>query len=487
MFKIPVVVVLGHIDHGKSSLLEAIKKEFRITKKESGGITQHMGAYEVETQGKKITFIDTPGHEAFSGMRARGASVADIAILVIAADDGVKPQTREAISAIKKAEIPMVVCLNKMDKPTADPQRVKSQLQKENVLVEDFGGDVPVVEVSAKTGKGINDLLEIINLLWEMSAEKERKKEDTATKGFVIESYLDSLRGPTATLILESGELKTGDIVGSSSTVGKIKTLEDFQGNPKKIVFPGEPAVITGIEEVPGLGEIFKKFNSIEEAQSHLEKKENLSFEAAPTKEGLNIILKTDARGTLEVIEKILKDLEKEGEKVNIIKGEVGEVNFSDIKLSEDLDAQIISFRSKVPLQVKNLAQQRNINILSFEIVYDLIDNVRKLVDQKKKKAEKKREEAGRVKITDCFKTQSKKGKYQQIIGGQVIDGVIKKGEVEIERQEKIIGKGRVLEIQKERKKIEKGDVGQQIGISYEGNVKVKEGDILITYQYVVS
>ena len=191
--KIPVVVILGHIDHGKSSLLEAIKKEFRITERESGGITQHIGAYEVEAKGKKITFIDTPGHEAFSEIRERGASVADIAVLVIAADDGVKPQTKEAILEIRKADIPMVVCLNKMDKPTADPQRVKSQLQKEGVLVEDFGGDVPVVEVSAKTGKGINDLLEMINLLWEMSGKKN-EKENSETKGFVIESYLDSLR-----------------------------------------------------------------------------------------------------------------------------------------------------------------------------------------------------------------------------------------------------------------------------------------------------
>jgi len=176
MLKIPVVVVLCHIDHGKSSLLEAIKKGFRITEKEAGGITQHIGAYEVETKGKKITFIDTPGHEAFSEMRTRGAKVADIAILVVAADEGVKPQTREAISEIKKAKIPIIVCLNKIDKPNADPQKVKNQLQKEGVLVEEYGGDVPVVETSAKTGQGINELLEMINLLWEMSEKKKRKR-----------------------------------------------------------------------------------------------------------------------------------------------------------------------------------------------------------------------------------------------------------------------------------------------------------------------
>lgn len=482
--KIPVVVILGHIDHGKSSLLEAIKKEFRITERESGGITQHIGAYEVEAKGKKITFIDTPGHEAFSEIRERGASVADIAVLVIAADDGVKPQTKEAILEIRKADIPMVVCLNKMDKPTADPQRVKSQLQKEGVLVEDFGGDVPVVEVSAKTGKGINDLLEMINLLWEMSGKKN-EKENSETKGFVIESYLDALRGPTATLILESGELKKGDIIGSSSTYGKIKTLEDFQGNFKERALPGEVAVVTGIEEVPGLGEVFQKFDLFEEAQSRLVEKENLKFEASPIKDGLNIILKTDARGTLEVIEKILRNLTKEGEKVNIVKGEVGEINFSDLKLAEDLGAQIISFRAKTPSQVKNLAQQKNISILNFEIVYDLIDNIRKLLVEKKQKREKKREEVGKIKITDCFKTQSKKGKYQQIVGGEVINGIIKKGEVEIERDNQIIGKGKITEIQKERKKIGEGEMGQQIGISYEGSTKIKEGDILIAYQYV--
>jgi len=294
------------------------------------------------------------------------------------------------------------------------------------------------------------------------------------------------LRGPTATLILETGELKKGNIIGSSSTFGKIKTLEGFQGKPRDKAFPGEPVIVTGLEEVPSLGETFKTFNSLEEAQAYLEKKPFFTIQSAPVKDTLNIILKTDVKGTLEVIEKILKNLSEEGQKVNIIKGEVGEVNFSDVKLAEDLGAQIISFRAKISPQVKTIAQQKNIKILSFEIVYDLIDNIRKLMREKIAKRAKVREQSGKMKISACFKTQSKKGKkYQQIVGGEVIDGIIKNGEVEIERNNQIIGKGKIIEIQKDRKKIGEGKFGEEIGISYEGNTKIKEGDILISYQYV--
>ena len=483
MKKIPVVVVLGHIDHGKSTLLEAIKKEFKITEKEAGGITQHIGAYKVDHQGKKITFIDTPGHEAFSEMRSRGAKIADVAILIVAADEGIKPQTKEAIEIIKKTNIPMVIALNKIDKQNADPQKVKSELQKENVLVEEFGGDVPAVETSAKTGQGINELLEIINLLWEMSAKES--EVEAFPQAFVIESYLDALRGPTVTLILEKGKIKTGDIIGSSSTFGRIKTLEDFQLKPTKEALPGDPVIITGLEEVPALGESFQKFSSLEEANANIKISPPLVFESIPeTEKALNVILKADVKGTLEVIEKIFRDLTQEGKKINIIRAEVGEVNFSDLKSAETTSSKIISFRAKVSSQIGDSAKQKNIDILSSDIIYDLVDGVRKLMEKEKVQKKKVREEIGKIKVLVVFKTQSQKRKnYRQIVGGKVIEGEVKKGDLEVEREK---GKsGKIIELQEQKKKIEMAKTGKEVGILYEGDVKIKEGDILIIYEYV--
>ena len=246
MTRPPIVVVLGHIDHGKTSLLRSIRKLEFTPEKPGGFITQHVGAYEVEFKGKKITFIDTPGHEAFSAMRARGAKVADIAILVVAADEGVQTQTKEAISYIKKAQIPLIVAINKIDKPTANPEKVKRQLSKENVLVESLGGKIPAVEVSAKTSKRIEDLLELILLVAEM--ENLQADVSKSAQGVVIESYLDNQRGPTATLLLRDGVLRLGDIVATSSTFGKIKILENFQGKPIKEAFPSMPVVCLGFE-----------------------------------------------------------------------------------------------------------------------------------------------------------------------------------------------------------------------------------------------
>ena len=483
MKKTPVVVILGHIDHGKSSLLEAIRKEFKITEKEAGGITQHIGAYKVDYQGKKITFIDTPGHEAFSEMRSRGAKIADIAILIVAADEGVKPQTKEAIEVVKNANIPMIVALNKIDKQNADIPKTKGELQKENVLVEEFGGDVPAVEISAKTGQGINELLEMVNLLWEMSGKEADIK--ASPRAFVIESYLDPLRGSTVTLILEEGEIKVGDIIGSSSAFGKIKTLEDFQLEPIKKTLPGDPVIITGFEEVPTLGENFQKFDSLEKARANIKISPPLVLEPIPESEkALNIILKADVKGTLEVVEKIFGNLSQDGKKINIIKAEVGEINFSDLKSAEATSSKIISFRAKVPSKIESVAHQKNIYILSSDIIYDLIDGVRKLIEEEKVQKEKIRKEIGKIKVLVVFKTQSRKRKnYRQIVGGKVIEGEVKRGDLEIEREK---GKpGKIIELQEKKKKIEMAKGGQEVGILYEGDVKIKEGDTLIVYEYV--
>jgi len=474
----PVVVVLGHVDHGKSSVLEAIK-DLKITEKESGGITQHIGAYEIEHQGKKITFIDTPGHEAFSAMRSRGARVADVAILVVAAEEGVKEQTKEAISHIKKAQIPMIVALNKMDKPEANSEKVKRELATENISVESMGGKIPSVEVSAKTGQGVTDLLELILLV----AEIEDLKADISkpAQGVIIESYLDTLRGPTATLILQEGVLKKGDILGTPSTFGKIKILEGFQGNSIEKVSPSMPAIVIGFENVPVIGENFKNFGSIEEAEEDIKPlgagtPEVLLIE--PDKKILNLVLKTDVLGSLEAIEGVLKNLPQEKAILRIIKKEVGEINESDVKLAKGAKAGIVGFRVKTNAIIKNLASREKIKIKIFEVIYELVQAVREALE-KMIEPEVVRIDLGKVKILAIFLTE----KNRQIIGGKVVEGLTKKGSsVEIYRNEEKLGKGKIISLQRDKKDAQELTKGSECGILYEGNIQVEEGDILLVY-----
>lgn len=480
----PVVVVLGHVDHGKSSLLETIK-DLKIIEKESGGITQHIGAYEVEEKGKKITFIDTPGHEAFSAMRSRGAKLADIAILVIAADEGAKLQTKEAIAHIKGAKLPMIVAINKMDKPGADPEKIKRELAKQEVLVESMGGKVPCLETSAQTGKGISELLEMILLV----AEMEDLKADISkpAEGVVIESYLDAQRGPTATLILQNGTLKKDDILGTSSTVGKIKIMEDFQGEPIDKALPSMPVIVLGFENVPRLGEEFKAFDNIEEAKKKIvpkefpkelsssKRKELSSLEGAKL---LNLILKVDVLGSLEAIEQVLKDIPQEEVVINILKAGVGEINDSDVKLAKSSGAKLIGFRVKANQIAQKLALREKIKILSFEVIYELAQTVREFLERSLA-PEEKRIDLGRVKVLAIFRTE----KNRQIIGGKVIEGELKQGaKLEIYRNEQKVGSGKIIELQREKKKVGQVSKGQECGILYEGDVKIEEGDILWAY-----
>ncbi len=473
----PVVVVLGHVDHGKSSILEAIK-DLKITAKESGGITQHIGAYEIEHQNKKITFIDTPGHEAFSAIRSRGAKVADIAVLVVAADEGVKTQTIEAISHAKKAQIPIIVAINKIDKPGANPEKVKRELANQDILVELIGGKIPSVEVSAKTGKGINDLLELILLV----AEMENLKADISksAEGVIIESYLDALRGPTATLILQNGILRKRDILGTTSACGKIKILEDFQGESIEEVLPSMPSIIIGFESVPGIGENFKTFATLDEAKKNIKIISGTSsevFSINPDKKVLNLILKADVLGSLEAIKGVLEVLPQEKVILRIVKGEVGDMNESDIKLAKGGNAAIVGFRVKVSSVAKNLAIREKIKIKTFDVIYELIQAVRQALE-KMIEPETVRTDLGKVKILVVFRTE----KNRQIIGGKIIEGKIKKGAVDVYRNEEKIGKGKIIELQRDKKDIEEILKGSECGMLYEGNIKVEEGDILVAY-----
>lgn len=472
------MVVLGHVDSGKTSILDTIRKT-QVAEKESGGITQHVGAYEIEKDDKKITFIDTPGHEAFFAMRSRGAKVADLAILVIDASQGVQAQTKEAIEHIKKAGISQVVAINKIDLPQADPERAKRDLTREGLLVEEMGGKIPSIEVSAKTGQGISDLLELILLV----AEMENLKTDLqkSAEGVVIESYLDSQRGPTTTLILNQGKLRIGQIVGTPSAFGKIKTLEDFRSAPILEVLPSQPAIVLGFEEVPRVGEKFKVFSNIEEARANLKIGEKKVSEVISIEEGqkiLNLILKADVLGSLEAIEEVLKNLPQEKVILRILKAEVGEITESDIKLALQAKAKILGFRTKINPIAKNLAEREKIKIRQFEVIYDLVEWVR-ISLEKLVEPESVRTDLGKIKILALFLTE----KNRQVVGGKVIEGEVKKGaQIEVMRGEEIIGKGKLVNLQRDKKDIEQVSKGQECGLLFEGETKIEEGDILLIY-----
>jgi translation initiation factor IF-2 len=485
----PVVVILGHVDHGKTTLLNTIRQIEFSGEKPGGVITQHIGAFEIEVaetspgsvkEGRKITFIDTPGHEAFSAMRSRGAKVADIAILVVDASQSVQAQTKEAISHIKKAGIPLIVAINKIDLPQANPEKVKRDLAKEDILVEELGGKIPSVEVSAKTGQGIPELLELILLVAEMEGLKADLQKPA--QGVVIESYLDSQRGPTATLILNQGKLIPGQIIATPSTFGKIKSIEDFQGNSISQALPSQPVIILGFGDVPRVGEEFKVFSDLAEVQNYIrspEKKVPEVLEVSTEQKVLNLILKTDVLGSAEAIEEVLKKLPQEEVILRILKAEVGEITESDIKLAIQAKAKILGFRVKINPVARALSEREKVKIMQFDVIYDLVEGVRKYME-KMLEPEKARIDLGKVKVLVDFWSE----KNRQIVGGRVIEGEVKKGTlIEILREEAIVGRGRMINLQKNKKDIEKASQGEEIGILYEGEKKIEKGDILVIYQ----
>ena len=478
----PVVVVLGHVDHGKTSILDFIRKS-RVAEKESGGITQHIGAYQIEHQGKTITFLDTPGHEAFSAMRSRGVKVADIAILVVAAEEGAKPQTKEAINHIKKAGVPFIVALNKIDKKEAQPDKVKQELIKYDVNVESLGGDVPSVNVSAKTGQGIDELLEMINLV----AEMEELKADfgQSASGVVIESRQDAKRGPTATILIKEGTLKTKDIVGTDSVVGKVRGMEDFQGQPIKKAGPSTPAVVIGFETAPQVGEKFFAFENMEQARARVSKKtakrkgEAETQVIEPGKKILNLVLKADVQGSLEALKEALKIIPDEEAVIRFLKSEIGDINESDIKLAESANAKIAGFRVKIEPGLKQIAEQKKVRIMTFDIIYELVQGVRESLSRLLE-PEVVRNTIGRLKVLALFHVE----KNRQIIGGRVSQGKVSKGcLIEIIRNEQKIGKGRLIQLQRNKKDADEILKDQECGVMIDSPVKVEKGDTLEFYK----
>ena len=489
----PVVVVLGHVDHGKTSILDKIRQT-KVTEKEAGGITQHVGAYQAEHQGKTITFLDTPGHEAFSAIRSRGAKGADIAILVVAAGEGVKPQTKEAIQIIKEADIPFVVAINKIDSASANVQNAKQMLAENEVLVEGYGGKIPVVELSAKTGVGIDSLLEVILLLAEMEELKARPKGQA--EGIVIEAHLDSKRGIRVTLLVFEGELMLSHWIAAGTATGKIKSMEDFNATQIKVAIPSQPAVVFGWNQAPKVGEEFKSFTIQKDAESHAISKAGSDPVALFLKEigsdksnikTVNFIIKADTQGALEAIEQAMKAIHSEEVEYRVIGHGVGRINDGDVKNAIAGSAFIVGFNVPIDGSALNLAERNGVKIEEFKIIYELIEKIRSVMSDHLD-PEVKRTDLGRIKILALFKKEVR----SQVVGGKVTKGKAVRGAlVEIVRNGKILMLGRLGQLQHNKADVAEVSEGLECGIRFDLlkdtkqtiPVFIKEGDALEIYE----
>lgn len=492
----PVVVVLGHVDHGKTKLLDTIRKT-KVAEKESGGITQHVGAYQVDVGGKSITFLDTPGHEAFSAIRSRGARIADIAILVVAADESVKPQTKEAIKIIEAEEIPLIVAINKIDKEGANSQKVKQDLAAENILVEDWGGKVPSMEISAKDNRNISELLDMILLV----AELEELKEDTNSpaSGVIIESRLDKRRGYLASMLIQKGIVKLGDWIVAGTVIGKIKSMEDFAGSPITEACPSQPVLISGWPSAPDVGKIFAVAGSKDDALRISEDNVDLTplflFAKEPMSEPeisdqtskkkiLNLVLKADFSGSLEAVDSTLKTIKSEEVGYRVIRYDIGNITEADVKTAMHANGQIIGFRVSIEESAKKIADKENIKISSFEVIYDLVEYIRKAMSGLLE-PEIEKTLLGKLKVLAVFKKDAR----SQIIGGKVISGKITRGSmVDVTRNGAKMALGKLGQLQQNKIDSQEVKEGQEAGVRFDPlpnqpSQDIKEGDILDVYE----
>ena len=488
----PIVAVMGHVDHGKTSLLDAFRKT-NVVSGEAGGITQSIGAYQIEFNGEKITFIDTPGHAAFTQMRARGAKATDIAILVVAADDGIMPQTVEAINHIKAAGVPMIVAINKMDKPEANPDRIKQQLAENNILPEEWGGDAICVPCSAKTGMGLDELKQTILLVAEMQELKANPNKMAVA--VVIEAKLDKNRGPVANIIVQNGTLHVGDSIISGLTYGKVRAMVDDHGKPVKFAEPSKPVAILGLNEVPSSGDEVYAVEETLSKQVIQERIDKLKKERAKQSSGvtldtfmnrvqegalknLNIVLKADTMGSVEALKNALLAIRNEEAKVNIVHSGTGAVTESDVSLAQTTSAIIIDFNQKTSARVKNIADSAKIEIKEYNIIYDVVDDVTNAINGMLSiKYEEKY--IGSAEIRMVFKL-STAGK---VAGSYVKDGkVVRNAIAKVMRGNEEIGSTTVdsLKIVKD----EKAEVakGFECGIKLHDNIDFKEGDTIDFY-----
>ena len=488
----PVIVVMGHVDHGKTKLLDAIR-ETDVVATEAGGITQHIGAYQVERHNQMITFIDTPGHEAFTVMRSRGAQVADIAILVVAADDGVQPQTREAISIIKSAGIPMVVAINKIDKPEANIEKVKRELSELNLLTEDWGGTVQMVPISAKQGKNIDDLLDAVLLVYEVEKENIRANPNRAGIGTIIESHVDKGRGPVATVLIQSGTLKVGDTLGvRGANYGRVRSMRDYKSDEIASAGPSVPVQVLGWKVAPVVGDIMevasaatleKKAKSKMKSSSMKEMTSVLHAATADEEEGgkkiLNIILKADVLGSVEAIMGLFDRIKDEAVGVRVVSKALGNVTEADVIRAAGTGAVVIGFHVNVPPAVQEAAREKRVEILTYDIIYKMFeDTVARL--QSLMADDVEIEEVGRMEVLAFFK----KLPDGFIAGGRIAKGKVTAGtSMRIWRHDELIGDGDIKEVRIGKEVVTDAVKNQEAGIQYTGKTKVEVGDILEIYR----
>ncbi|NCN52366.1 translation initiation factor IF-2 [Candidatus Parcubacteria bacterium] len=484
----PVVVIMGHIDHGKSTLLDYIRKS-NVVAGEAGGITQHLSAYVVEHTPKEgepetITFLDTPGHEAFQKMRLRGADVADIAILIVSAEDGVKPQTLEALESIKQAEIPYVVAINKIDLPNANLVRTQSSLIENEIYIEGMGGDIPWVALSAKSGEGVDELLDLVLL----SAELAELKGDTnaPAEGTVIEGHLDTKRGTTATLIIKNGTLKSGSFAVSGKTFAPVRIMENFLGKTIKEASLSEPIGIVGWNEVPEVGASFYTVGSKKEAEVVIAEallKETIPTPTRSSLPTIPLLIKADVLGTLDAIEHELDKFTSDRIAVRIIDSGVGDVTASDVQnVSATKDAIIVGFNVKIERAAQDLAERLGVEIDTFDIIYELSEWLNTALKNRTPKQEEE-QVTGRAKILKHFSSQ----KNAHVLGGRAEEGSLSRGQhVRILRRDLEIGRGVLKNLQQQKSDVPKVETGE-FGMQLDSRTEVAAGDYIEAYTTVVT
>ncbi len=489
----PVVTIMGHVDHGKTTLLDSIRHT-KVTAKEAGGITQHIGAYQVEASGKKITFLDTPGHAAFTTMRARGAQVTDITVLVVAADDGVMPQTKEAINHAKAAEVPIIVAVNKMDKETANPDRVKQELMEFGLVPEDWGGDTIFVNVSALKGDGIDDLLEMILLVAEI--EEWKANPNKRARGTVVEAELDKGRGPVATLLVQEGTLHVGDPIVVGNTYGKIRAMVNDMGKRVKEAGPSTPVEITGLNDVPQAGDAFivfedeKKARQIGEKRKERAREEERSQTAkvniddlfSQIQEGdvkeINVIVKADVQGSVEAMRGSLEKIDVEGVKINIIHAGAGAITESDVILASASNALIVGFNVRPDANAKRTAEAEKVDIRLYRVIYDALEEIEAAM---KGMLDPEYEEKviGQLEVRQLFKVS----RIGTIAGSYVLEGKITRdASVRLIRDGVVVHEGEIKALKRFKDDVREVQAGYECGVTLENYNDIKEGDIIEAY-----
>ncbi|PND31735.1 translation initiation factor IF-2 [Achromobacter pulmonis] len=489
----PVVTVMGHVDHGKTSLLDYIRRA-KVAAGEAGGITQHIGAYHVQTERGMVTFLDTPGHEAFTAMRARGAKATDIVILVCAADDGVMPQTREAIHHAKAAGVPMVVAMTKIDKPTANPDRVKQELVAEEVVPEEYGGDVPFVSVSAKTGEGIDDLLE--NVLLQAEVLELKAPVDAPAKGIVIEARLDKGRGPVATILVQSGTLHRGDVVLAGASFGRVRAMLDENGKPIQEAGPSIPVEIQGLTEVPAAGDelmvladerkareiaLFRqgKFRDVKLARQQAAKLESMFDNLGEGTQTLALIVKTDVQGSQEALVQSLVKLSTDEVRVQVVHAAVGGISESDINLAIASNAVVIGFNVRAEASAKKLAETNGIDVRYYNIIYDAVDEVKAAMSGMLA-PEKKEEVIGLVEIREVYSIS----RIGNIAGCMVLDGIVRRdSQVRLLRNNVVHWTGQLDSLRRFKDDVKEVKSGFDCGLTLRGNNDIQVGDQLEVFE----